>query len=676
MNKFFETIIEVLRQDERFFTEEGELLRNAVVEASNKMDAQLIKALYANETTRERFFTDVDGIAVFDKVAFGYVINNREFLPDSYTRYKNKIGLVNKRGDYISATNDVGLAFPYKDCFLEFDSTKESESRKEVFFNELLAVSEVDRLLSTKVLFSATKYDKSGSSRVSTIQDSDNIIIKGNNLIALYTLLPRYSGKIKCMYWDILYNSDNDKVPYNDSFKHSSWLVMMKNRLEVAQKLLMQEGVIFIQCDDREMAYLKVLCDEIFGRENGYVNTITVKTKLAGVSGSSEGKSLIDATEFILMYAKDKSSISIKPAQGGTPLLDVIRGYKEAGKSWKYTTVLVDRGKKEFIKEDKAAGYKYYGYSGTKTLSIKQFAKQEGLSEDEVYLLHYDKIFRTTNAQSSVRATVERETNQLEYQFVALEYTPKKGKNAGRQIEILYTGTSRAMVTFLSEMIVTDDDGKPLYRDRISTIWTDIDYNNLVKEGGVELPFGKKPEKLVSRMLEMIAEEGDIVLDAYLGTGTTAAVAMKRGLQFIGIEQLDSHINKSVTRMQNVIEGDSTGISSEMQWNGGGSFIYCELAKLNQSYVERIQDAADDDTLAEIFEDIISTGFISYKVNPKDIDTNSEDFTTLSLENKKRLLMELLDKNQLYINYCDIDDETFAVSEDDKAFTRSFYGEV
>lgn len=676
MNKFFETILEVLRQDERFFTEDGELLRNAVVEASGKMDAKLIKALYENETTRERFFTDVDGIAVFDKVAFGYVINNREFLPDSYTRYKNKIGLVDMRGDYISISNDVEIAFPYKDCILEFDSTTETESRKEVFFNERLAISEIDRLLYPKVLCSATKYDVDGQSEITTINGSDSIIIKGNNLIALYTLLPRFSGKIKCMYWDILYNSDNDKVPYHDSFKHSSWLVMMKNRLEVARKLLSQDGVIFIQCDDREMAYLKVLCDEVFGRDNGYVNTITVKTKLAGVSGSSEGKSLIDATEFILMFAKDKSSISIKPAQGGTPLLEFIQDYKDSGKSWKYTTVLVDKGDRQFIKEDTTTGYKYYGYTNTKTLSVRQFASQEGISEDEVYKYHYDKIFRTTNAQSSVRVTVEKETKEYDYQFVGLEYTPKKGKNAGKEIEILYTGTSRAMVTFLSEMVITSSDGEPLYKDRISTIWTDIDYNNLIKEGGVELPFGKKPEKLVSRLLELITDEGDIVLDAYLGTGTTAAVAMKRGLQFIGIEQLESHIEKSLTRMKNVILGDKTGISNDVQWDGGGSFIYCELAKLNQSFINRIQDAEDADSLKAIYDDMLEMGFISYKVNPKDIDTASEDFTALSLDDKKRLLMELLDKNQLYINYCDMEDETFAVSEEDKAFTKSFYGEV
>jgi adenine-specific DNA-methyltransferase len=672
---FYETVLDVLKQDQRFFAEDGTFLRNAVYESAMQMDAELIKMLLGNEETKKRFFKEVEGVQVFDKVGFGWVINNRQFLPDNYTRYKNKIGLTDERSDFISGSNNVFIAFPYKDCLLEMDATADTDERKEVFYNERLMPDDIDRLLYPKVFTNCCKYSLQGKEKVDAISEQDNIIIKGNNLMALHSLVPRYENRIKLMYWDILYNSDNDKVPYNDSFKHSSWLVMMKNRLEVARKLLTQDGLIFIQCDDREMAYLKVLCDEIFSRNNGYVNTITVKTKLAGVSGSSEGKSLIDATEFILVYARNKAAISLKPAQGGTPLLEVIQEYKDSGKSWKYTTVLVNKGTRKLIKEDKQTGYKYYGYSGTQTMSVRQFAKANNISEEEVYSKYYSDIFRTTNAQSSVRATVERETGNWEYQFVGLEYVPKKGKNAGKQIEILYTGASRAMVTFLSDMVISGSDDAPLYRDRISTIWTDIDYNNLVKEGGVELPFGKKPEKLISRIIELVVDEGDIVLDAYLGTGTTAAVAHKRGIQYIGIEQLESHVEKTITRLNNVIKGDKSGISSETDWQGGGSFIYCELAKLNQNFVDEIEAAKDESALKEVCDRVINSGFISYKVDPAVIDEAAGDFDELSLDDKKRFLMEILDKNLLYVNYCDIDDEEFGISEEDKAFTRSFYRE-
>ncbi|MDB7997997.1 site-specific DNA-methyltransferase [[Eubacterium] siraeum] len=200
MNKFYDAVIDVLKEDERFFSESGDLLRNAVVEASNKMDAKLIKGLYKNAVTREKFFTDADGIAVFDKTGFGWVINNREFLPDSYTRYKNKIGLVNNKGEYISNSNDVELVFPYKDCILEGGQTKEEQKRNEIFYNETLAPDEVDRLLYPKVFTNVKRYTADGFEDALKFRDNDNLIIRGNNLLALSSLLKVFEGKVKCIY--------------------------------------------------------------------------------------------------------------------------------------------------------------------------------------------------------------------------------------------------------------------------------------------------------------------------------------------------------------------------------------------------------------------------------------------------------------------------------------------
>lgn len=194
---FYNEVLNVLKSDERFFSDDGQLLRNAVYEAAMQMDAKLIKALYVNEETRKQFFTDVDGIAVFDKVGFGWVINNREFLPDSYTRYKNKIGLVNNKGEYISASNDVELVFPYKDCVLEGGQTKEDQKRSEIFYNETLAPDEVDRLLYPKVFTNAVKYTADGVAPCSSFQDTDNLIIRGNNLLSLSSLQQGYKGKIQ-----------------------------------------------------------------------------------------------------------------------------------------------------------------------------------------------------------------------------------------------------------------------------------------------------------------------------------------------------------------------------------------------------------------------------------------------------------------------------------------------
>lgn len=202
MANFFETVIEILKKDDRFFTAEGELLRNAVYEAAMKMDAKLLKMLFENEETKARFFTDVDGIAVFDKVGFGWVINNREFLPDSYTRYKNKIGLVDGNENLISTSNDVELVFPYKDCVLEGGQTREDQKKDEIFYNVTLAPDEVDRLLSAKVFTKAVRYTAQGKTPIDTFSENDNLIIKGNNLLAISSLLKRYEKRIRCVYID------------------------------------------------------------------------------------------------------------------------------------------------------------------------------------------------------------------------------------------------------------------------------------------------------------------------------------------------------------------------------------------------------------------------------------------------------------------------------------------
>lgn len=232
MANFFDTVVEVLKQDQRFFTENGELLRNSVYEASMKMDAELIKLLLSNETTKARFFTIVDGIAVFDKIGFGWVINNREFLPDSYTRFKNKIGLVGNNGEYISTSNDVELVFPYKDCVLEGGQTKDDQKRSEIFYNETLAPDEVDRLLYPKVMTNAKRYTADGVQPTTSISADDNLVIKGNNLLAISSLLKNYEGQVKCIYIDVPYNTGNDSFGYNDKFNHSSWLTFMKIALK------------------------------------------------------------------------------------------------------------------------------------------------------------------------------------------------------------------------------------------------------------------------------------------------------------------------------------------------------------------------------------------------------------------------------------------------------------
>lgn len=552
---FYNEVLNVLKSDERFFSDDGQLLRNAVYEAAMQMDAKLIKALYANEETRKQFFTDVDGIAVFDKAGFGWVINNREFLPDSYTRYKNKIGLVNNKGEYISASNDVELVFPYKDCVLEGGQTKEDQKRSEIFYNETLAPDEVDRLLDPKVLTNAKRYTVDGVQSITNISENDNLIIKGNNLLAISSLLKAYEGKIKLIYIDPPYDTGSDSFGYNDRFNRSSWLAFMKNRLEIAKQLLSDDGAIYVQLDYHQVHYAKVLMDEVFGEDNFQREIIW---RIGWLSGyKTKDNNWIRNHDTILFYSKNNAILDFK---------------------------------------------KYY------------IPKSD---------------FKTIANSNAERYPIEDVWNGNEYDDL----------------------NSIAIVSFsgetVSKMLNPEDEVK-----------------------------GQKSEKLIERIIKAHTNEGDIVLDFFGGTGTTAAVAHKLHRQYIVCEQLDKHIDIMLRRLDKVIDGEQSGVSKRNNWQGGGSFVYCELAKLNQNYVDVIEKATTNEELTKLYGEILETGFISYKVNPKDIDVNSDEYIKLSIGDKKRLLMELLDKNQLYVNYCDIDDETFKISEEDKVFTRSFYGEV
>jgi adenine-specific DNA-methyltransferase len=246
------------------------------------MDVGLIKLLLKNNSIKKHFFTEVAGVLVFDKIKFQKFVSNKEFLPDSYTSFKNKIGLVNDRGEYLDDGREVVLVWPYKDCVLEGGQTKEDQKRDEIFWNETLAPDEIDRLLAPKVLTGWKRYDSKGAHELTGKDKIDfkneNLIIRGNNLLALHSIYKKYAGKVKLIYIDPPYNTGSDDFNYNDSFNHSTWLTFMKNRLNIARDLLRDDGCIFIQIDFNEQAYLKVLCDSVFGHDN-FVNQIVWKRR-------------------------------------------------------------------------------------------------------------------------------------------------------------------------------------------------------------------------------------------------------------------------------------------------------------------------------------------------------------------------------------------------------------
>lgn len=263
----FHELENLLRMNIKYCMEDGTLIKNKIVEDALALDSQLLKLLISHRGIKKQFFCEVDEMLVFDKVKFQRFVMNKSFLPDSYTAYKNRIGLTDDDGRFLRESRDVVLSWPYKDCILEGGQTKADAKRDEIFWSETLAPDEINRLAEPKAFTGFKRYEKDGEHTVENILPTDNFIIKGNNLLALYSLRERYREQVKLIYIDPPYNTGNDSFGYNDRFNHSTWLTFMKNRLEVAYELLSKDGNIFINLDWNEVHYCKVLMDEIFGRE-------------------------------------------------------------------------------------------------------------------------------------------------------------------------------------------------------------------------------------------------------------------------------------------------------------------------------------------------------------------------------------------------------------------------
>ena len=414
---------------------------------------------------------------------------------------------------------------------------------------------------------------------------SENMLIHGDNLVALQALQQDFYGSIKCIYIDPPYNTGSAFEHYDDNLEHSIWLSLMRKRLILLRELLSEEGTIWIQIDDEEPAYLKVLCDDVFGRGN-FVNMISVNMKnIAGVSGGGEDKRLKKNCEYILIYAKD---YSLLPLFNGpyvyTEISDLVQQYAEEGKSWKYTSVLVEPGEKEYCGstvDGDGNEIKVYLRKNPGMMSIKQVATRDGITEKEAYKKYGISIFQTTNAQSSIRTRVMeyRNENSIAEDLISIEYVPRTGKNRGTVYEQFYKGDKCRLFVWLkdtSEVI----DGELFKKDLQGTYW---DMNawmkNLTKEGSVEFGNGKKPEQLIRQIFEMTTKPGDWVLDSFLGSGTTAAVATKMARKWVGIELGDHAYTHCKVRLDRIVNGeDAGGITKAVNWEGGSGYHFYELA--------------------------------------------------------------------------------------------------
>lgn len=409
-------------------------------------------------------------------------------------------------------------------------------------------------------------------------KDTENMIIHGDNLLALKALLPEYEGKVKCIYIDPPYNTGNAFEHYDDSVEHSTWLSLMRPRLELLRSLLKEDGSLYIQIDDVEFAYLKIICDEVFGREN-FINCITVKTKSsAGASGGGEDKKLKKNTEFILLYAKDRNSFVTKTIYVEQNLMDIIADKRDDGKNFEYRQVLFSEGvKTEFKKITDGSGeeIKIFRHDDYVVKSISEIIKEEKISEEEAYFKYFDKIFRGQPAQSSIRTRVNEATGNNRNLF-SIEYLPRSGKRKGQIATNHYINCD--LVNWLADTS-RKTSNKVIKLEKLGTLWTDLSWNGLSSQGGVQFNNGKKPELLLQRILELSSEKNDFILDSFLGSGTTAAVAHKMGRKWIGIEMGEHAYTHVQKRMQDIVDGsDQSGISKLVEWKGGDGFKFYELA--------------------------------------------------------------------------------------------------
>lgn len=562
----FQHMQDVLKMNERFIDKEGNVFVHTVLEAIENIDAELIKLLLGDEKVKEQFFISIEGILVLNQNKLVEFFTMNEFSKNSYTSYTNKIGLI-KKDSFIKKFDDVVLAWPHKDCVLEGGQSKDDEKNNEVFYNEILSRDEIDRLFEPKALTNIKRYSRhselnseskeglriESAMTIDEITMDDNLILKGNNLIALHSLKKKYTSKIKLIYIDPPYNTGSDSFGYNDSFNHATWLTFMKNRLEIAKNLLREDGVIAVHCSFHEYAYLKVLMDEIFTTLCGLCTfNIQVRHPDRVLTGDKEFN---DVIEYILLYSKDngyKFPRKIEVKEDDDYIYSIIT---------KGTPEIISCGEKqvEIYTPDKYEEIKGLpNATSLKTISVRGSLREKN-SSGRFYVKYLEPI--KDKYPSKTLFKVPNMGDDI-YDFRYF-HSPAQGNKNGSYYQ-----------------------GKPTSSDVTLKPYPNFynferEYNNVASEGEVDFRNGKKPEELIAFLIELFTKSSDLILDYHLGSGTTAAVAHKMNRRYIGIEQMDYIEDIAVERMKKVIEGEQGGISKAVEWGGGGSFVYAELKQID-----------------------------------------------------------------------------------------------
>jgi len=405
-----------------------------------------------------------------------------------------------------------------------------------------------------------------------TLQDSDteNMLIHGDNLLALKALVPKYQRQIKCIYIDPPFNTGQAFENYDDNMEHSIWLNLMYHRFKYLYQLLEPNGLFWIHLDDIEVHYCKIVLDEVFQRHN-FVSHITYER--SAVAGLGQGGYLVNTTEHILLYKK--GSLPNKANYSSEELgFNIIK---------RYNHFVADFGTRKLVREfaaksngEKVRVYEHSGVS-IKTISLKDPQKRE-TEIRKAFAEHIDTLFRGNRVQKENEFQNDIIAGLDKDKFYSVDYIPSRGKNEGKETTLYYNNCE--LLSWLRDT-TTLNDGKLTKLTKMTTLWkhSEIPKADIANEGGVDFPRSKKPEQLIKRIIEISTDPGDIILDSFLGSGTTAAVAHKMGRKYIGIEMGDHAYSLCKSRMDSVIDGSETsGITKSVNWHGGGGYRFYELA--------------------------------------------------------------------------------------------------
>ena len=646
---FLEKLKSQLKKDSKFVDDEGKLLENNIVNATLSDDENLLDLLIENSEICEHFFYKKNDLLIFQKEKFLDYIVEKNVFDNSFTKFKNKIGL-NIGHKFLNERNEVSLVFPFKDCVLEAGMNTEEAKRGEIFFNEILAKDEIDKLFDKKVLTdfkvisSENNVDEIKFNRNEEGVIKDNLIINGNNLLALHTIKNEFKGNVKLIYVDPPYNT-KISFTYNNNFKNSTWLTFMKNRLDIAKEFLREDGFVAITIDDSQLFYIGALADEIFGREN----RIGLVTIVINPMGRQREKFFSDTTEYMLVYAKNK---------------DVAEFNK---------VVLTESKKEEFKYRDEKGDFKLMPYLHDHKKGLREnkpnnwYPLYVSCDLTEISLEEKENFIKLMPiSKRGVERSWQRTKDKTEIAINEGELVADRDNDGIINIYYKYREGERIF------------DYWDIRDDIISTSWDEKKYNanhhgkrylqKMVPDGEVSFP---KSIFAVMDVIKLTTSHDDIILDFFAGSGTTGEAVLNmndedRGnRQFILIEQLNEHVYVANQRVSKATENVRRS----------KNIIYFALAKYNQKAIDLVQKCKNYDEIWSLWKKLCDEYFLGYNVEIKEFEENQDLFKELSLKEQKEILVEMLNKNNLYINLSDIDDVDYGISEDIKLINKDFYSD-